>query len=366
MSRLDELHDAGVSIWLDTLSRELLESGELERLVRDLAVTGATSNPTIFAKAITGSDSYDEPLRAVAGRGIVDPEAIFFELGLEDVRRAADFLRPVHDATAGVDGYVSFECTPDLADDTTATIEQALDLWGRLDRPNVMIKVPATAAGVPAIEALTAQGVNVNVTLLFSVDRYEEVIDAYLRGLGRRAADGESLAGIASVASFFVSRIDAKADELLAPDSQLRGRVAIANAHRAYGLWSQRFAGPDWEKLDLRGAKPQRPLWASTGTKDPAYSDVLYVERLIAPGVINTMPEQTLRAFADHGDVGHALDTDLTEPERVLAAAADAGLDLGAITEQLEREGVESFSASYRELLDCIESKLGLLVERES
>ena len=364
MTRLDELHQAGVSIWLDTLSRKLLESGDFERLVRDFAVTGATSNPTIFAKAITGSDRYDEPLRAVAGRGIVDPQAIFFELGLEDVRRAADLLRPVHDATAGLDGYVSFECTPDLADDTTATIEQALDLWGRLDRPNVMIKVPATAAGVPAIEALTAQGVNVNVTLLFSVDRYEEVIDAYLRGLGRRASGGESLAGIASVASFFVSRIDAKADKLLAPDSQLRGRIAIANAHRAHGLWRQRFAGSDWEKLDSQGAKPQRPLWASTGTKDPAYSDVLYVERLIAPGVVNTMPEQTLRAFADHGDVGRALDTDLAEPERVLGAAAEAGLDLGAITEQLEREGVESFCASYHELLDCIESKLGMLVER--
>ena len=183
MSRLDELQRAGVSIWLDTLSRELLESGEFEGLVRDFAVTGATSNPTIFAKAITGSDRYDEQLREVAGRGIVDPQAVFFELGLEDVRRAADLVRPVHDATGGHDGYVSFECTPDLADDTTATVEQALDLWSRLDRPNVMIKVPATAAGVPAIETLTAEGVNVNVTLLFSVDRYDEVIDAYLRGL---------------------------------------------------------------------------------------------------------------------------------------------------------------------------------------
>ena len=358
MNRLQRLHEAGVSIWLDTLSRELLESGDFERLVREYAVTGATSNPTIFAKAITGSDRYDEQLRGAAEVGETNAREIFFDLGLEDIRRAAGVLRPAYEASAGQDGFVSFECTPDLADDAEATIEQALRLWGRLDLPNVMIKVPATAAGAPAIEELTARGVNVNVTLLFSLDRYEQVIEAYLRGLERRARLGEPLGGIASVASFFVSRVDAKADARLEPDSPLRGEVAIANAHRAYGRYLERFAGERWEALRSQGALPQRPLWASTGTKDPAYSDVLYVERLIAPAVINTMPEKTLRAFAEHGDVGHALDTDLSEAERVLAQAAEAGLDLAAITTELEREGVRSFCDSYHQLLGCIESKL--------
>ena len=282
--------------------------------MRDYAVTGATSNPTIFAKAITGSDRYDEQLRAVVDSGILDRQAAFFELALEDIRRAAAMLRPAYEASSGQDGFVSFECTPDLADDTEGTIAQAVELWDRLDLPNVMIKVPATAAGVPAIEELTARGVNVNVTLLFSVERYEQVMEAYLRGLERRAEFGETLSGLASVASFFVSRVDSKADALLAPDSPLRGRIAIANAHRAYGRL-ERFAGR-WEALRSQDACPQRPLWASTGTKDPAYSDVLYVERLIAPGVVNTMPEKTLRLFAEHGNVGHALDANLDEVER--------------------------------------------------
>jgi transaldolase len=358
MNRLQRLHEAGVSIWLDTLSRELLESGEFQRLVRDAAVTGATSNPTIFAKAITGSDRYDDQLRAAFERGVRDPQELFFELGLEDVRRAADILRPVYDSAPVCDGFVSFECTPDLADYTAGTIDQALALWGRLDRPNVMIKVPATEAGVPAIEELTARGVNVNVTLLFSVQRYEQVIEAYLRGLERRAEAGEPLRGISSVASFFVSRVDAKADPQLGAGSPLRGQVAIANAHAAYRRYLDRFSGERWVALERLGARKQRPLWASTGTKDPAYSDVLYVERLIAPGVINTMPEKTLQAFADHGDAGRALDTDLDEAERVLAGAARAGVDLAAVTAELEREGVESFRDSYEQLLSCIESRL--------
>jgi transaldolase len=357
MNALRRLREAGVSIWLDTLSRELLETGEFERLVRDFAVTGATSNPTIFAKAITGSDRYDDQLRAA---GTSDPRELFFELALEDVRRAAQVLRPAYDAASGRDGFVSFEVTPDLAHDTAATIEQALELWARLDRPNVMIKVPATEAGVPAIEELTARGVNVNVTLLFSVERYGEVIEAYLRGLERRARRGEPLDGIASVASFFVSRVDAKADARLPAGSPLRGRIAISNAHRGYGLYRERFGGERWEALRERGAAPQRPLWASTGTKDPAHPDVLYVEGLIAPGVVNTMPEKTLHAFADHGEVGPPLDADPAEADGLLAQAADAGLDLAALTAELEREGVESFRGSYRELLGCIESKLGV------
>jgi transaldolase len=362
MSRLQALHDAGVSIWLDTLSRELLDSGEFARLIADYAVTGATSNPTIFAKAITGSDRYDDQLRTALASGTQDSQDLFFELALEDVRRAADLLRPAYVASEGRDGFVSFECTPDLADDTDGTIEQAFELWHRLDRPNVMIKVPATAAGIPAIEELTARGLNVNVTLLFSIARYEQVIDAYISGLERRLAAGDPIHGIASVASFFVSRIDAKVDPLLPDGSDLRGRVAIANARLAYARYLDRFsedpclADDRWRALRAAGARPQRPLWASTGTKDPAYSDVLYVEGLIRPGVVNTMPEATLRAFADHGNVDQVLPV-AGLANQTLRRAWAAGIDLDRVTAELEREGVRSFCDSYRELLDCIDAK---------
>ena len=255
MNRLEQLHDAGVSIWLDTLSRELLDSGAFAALIADCAVTGATSNPTIFAKAITGSDRYDEQLRAAVASGVRDPQELFFELALEDIRRAADLLRPTYEASDGRDGFVSFECTPDLADDTAATIEQAVELWDRLARPNVMIKVPATEAGIPAIEELTFRGLNINITLLFSVARYEQVIDAYVAGLERRVQAGQPVDTIASVASFFVSRVDAKADPLLPADSDLRGRVAIANAHRAYARYRERFADARW----LRAARRRGP-----------------------------------------------------------------------------------------------------------
>ncbi len=357
MNRLQQLHGAGVSIWLDTLSRELLASGEFAALVEESAVTGATSNPTIFAKAITGSDRYDGQLGSLVTSGVQEGRELFFAVALDDVRRAAAILHPAHERSGGRDGFISFECTPDVADDTEATIAQALDLWHRLELPNVLIKVPATRAGVGAIEELTARGVNVNVTLLFSVERYEEVIEAYLRGLERRVTARLPVQGIASVASFFVSRIDAKADAVLAADSSLRGRVAIANAHHAYGRYLARFAGARWEALKHAGAAPQRPLWASTGTKDPSYSDVLYVERLIAPDVINTMPLPTLRAFADHGHVEPTLGPDLTAARGVLAAAAAEGVDLDAITSALEREGVQAFCDSYAELLRCIEGK---------
>ena len=357
-TRLEQLRDAGVSVWLDTLSRELLESGEFSELVRDYAVSGATSNPTIFAKAITGSDRYDDQLRSLASDGPPDIRELFFAIALDDVRSAAAILRPVHDRTGGGDGFISFECTPDLADDTEGTIAQALDLWQRLDLPNVLIKVPATSAGVGAIEELTARGVNVNVTLLFSVERYEEVIEAYLGGFERRAAAGEPIDGISSVASFFVSRVDAKADAALPPDSPLRGRVAIANAHLAYGRYLERFAGARWEALQGAGATVQRPLWASTATKDPSYSDVLYVEQLIAPGVINTMPDKTLRAFAEHGNAKRALGSDLGAAKAVLSAAAAEGVNLKRITRALEHEGVKAFFDSYRQLVDCIEAKV--------
>jgi transaldolase len=357
MNRLEQLHDAGVSIWLDTLSRELLDSGAFATLIADHAVTGATSNPTIFANAITGSDRYDEQLRAAIAAGVREPRELFFRLALDDVRRAADLLRPAHDASGGRDGFVSFECTPDLADDTGATVDQALELRGRLTRPNVMIKVPATDAGIPAIEELTARGVNVNVTLLFSLARYEQVIDAYLAGLERRLAAGQPVDAISSVASFFVSRVDAKADAALPAGSELRGRIAIANARSAYGRYRARFADPRWRPLHDAGARPQRPLWASTGTKDPAYSDVLYVDELVAPEVVNTMPESTLRAFADHGDATRDFTDSIVESAATLRQAEREGVDLAVIASQLEREGVRAFCDSYRELLDCIEAK---------
>jgi transaldolase len=358
MNRLQALHDAGVSIWLDSLSRDLLDSGAFAALITECAVTGATSNPTIFAKAITGSDRYDDQLHDLVASGIDDPQELFFQLALDDVRRAADLLRPSHDQSDGRDGFVSFECTPDLAHDTDGTIEQAVELWGRLARPNVMIKVPATDAGIPAIEELTARGVNINVTLLFSIARYEQVIDAYVAGIERRATVGEPIHGITSVASFFVSRVDAKVDAQLPAGSPLRGCVAIANAHRAYARYADRFSAERWRTLSDAGARPQRPLWASTGTKNPSYSDVLYVEKLTAPDVVNTMPEATLRAFADHGDVTHALSIVMGAACNILRRAQDAGIDLDAITGQLEREGVRAFCDSYQALLGRIEAKV--------
>jgi transaldolase len=358
---LKRLHEAGVSIWLDTLSRQLLQSGEFATLIQDFSVTGATSNPTIFAKAITGSDLYDDELRELAGSGKRELRELFFSLALDDVREAARELRTTFDESGGRDGFISFECTPDLADDTEATIEQATDLWQRLGQPNVMIKVPGTRAGLPAIEELTRLGVNVNVTLLFSIERYERVIDAYLRGLEARARAGEPLDQICSVASFFLSRIDTKVDEQL-PEG-LRGQVAIASARTAYQRYLGKFAGDGWERLEGRGANRQRPLWASTGTKNPEYPDTRYVAELIGPDVINTMPDHTLRAFADHGGVKRTLDAAPEAAERVLSKAAAAGIDLEAVTSELEREGVRSFCDSYHQLLDCIESKLGVVAE---
>ena len=357
MNRLSALHEAGVSIWLDTLSRELLESGEFGRYVADLSVTGATSNPTIFATAIKGSSRYDAQLREAVAAGITDPQELFLELALQDVRRAADLLRPVYDASGGRDGFVSLECTPDLVDDNEATVAQASELWARLDRPNVMVKVPATEAGVAAIEELTARGVNVNVTLLFSVARYEQVIDAYLAGLELRLACGESVDQVASVASFFVSRVDAKADPLLPSGSPLRGRVAIANARHAHARYLDRFGDLRWRALRAAGARPQRPLWASTGTQDPAYSDVRYVQGLILADSVNTMPEATLHAFADHGSPDGTFSV-AGGARSILARARDAGVDLEGIAAELEHEGIRAFCEAYAELLACIGRKV--------
>jgi transaldolase len=358
---LQQLREAGVSIWLDTLSRELLQSGEFGVLIREFGVSGATSNPTIFAKAITGSDRYDAQMRKLTDAGQHDLQELFFALALDDVRDATRELRPIFAETEGRDGFISFECTPDLADDTEATIAQATDLWQRLHLPNVMIKVPGTPAGLPAIEELTRRGVNVNVTLLFAIERYEQVIDAYLRGLAARAQAGDRIDNVRSVASFFLSRIDTKADTQLPDDSPLRGRVAIASARVAYQRYLTKFSGDHWEHLEALGANRQRPLWASTGTKNPDYPDTQYVAELIGPDVVNTMPEQTLRAFADHGQVSRALDADPDAAEQTLRQAAQAGIDLAAVTAALEREGVQSFCDSYHQLLACIESKLTLV-----
>ena len=283
-----------------------------------------------------------------------EPRELFVGLALEDVRRAARQLAPVHASSGGSDGLVSLQVTPDVAYDAAATVAQARELWRRLDAPNVMIKVPATEPGVEAIEELIAAGVNVNVTLLFAVDRYRQVIEAYLRGLERRVRAREPVADIRSVASFFVSRVDAKADARLPADSPLRGRVALANAHAAYGRFREAFAGPRWGRLAELGAAPQRPLWASTAPKDPAYRDVVYLEELALPESILTVPQPTLEAFADHGSPRGA--PPAARAARTLARVA-AAVDLGAITSELEREGVEAFDDSYRELLACIESR---------
>ncbi|HEY3006818.1 MAG TPA: transaldolase [Micromonosporaceae bacterium] len=362
MNGIQQLRESGVSVWLDTLSRDLLASGDFQRLI-DRGVTGATSNPTIFAKAITESSAYDEQLRGLSASHVRDPRELFFALALDDVRAAAARLRAVYDATSGWDGYVSFECTPDIANDAAATIEQASDLWSRLNLPNVMIKVPATRAGVTAIAELTARGVNVNVTLLFALQRYDEVIDAYLGGLERRVEGGQPIDRIASVASFFVSRIDTKADAHLSADSPLRGRIAVANAQLAYRLYEHRFATERWQALGRHGGQHQRPLWASTGTKNPDYSDVLYVEQLITPGAVNTMPLATLNAFDDHGDV-HAGSVDPGVAEHTLESARAAGVALDAITAALETEGVQSFEDSYDQLIGCINHKLGALTSQ--
>ena len=361
MNRLQHLQNAGVSVWLDDLSRELIDTGELMRLVQEQAVTGATSNPTIFAKAIDGSKRYDRQLRLALEAGSSDPREIFFELALEDVRRGADSLRAVYELSNGRDGFVSFECTPDLADDAEGTVRQALEVKRQLEVPNLLIKVAATDAGIRAIEELTAQGVSVNVTLLFSLNRYAQAIGAYWDGLARRAGAGESIAGISSVASFFVSRVDAAVDPWLTPDSPLRGRIAIANAQLAYACYLGSLQTPRWKALAANGANPQRPLWASTGTKDPGYSDVRYVEGLVAPGVINTVPMATLNAFADHGDVGPSLGADATPAERLLEGLAAADVDFSALTGELEVQGLQSFRQSYGELLESIESRAARL-----
>jgi transaldolase len=355
--RLADLSSRGVSIWLDDLSRDRLTSGNLADLVARDHVAGVTTNPSIFAKAISGGgEAYAGQLHDLWARGTCVHEALR-DMTTHDVRWACDVLRPAYDATGGVDGRASIEVDPRLAYNTEATIAEARALWWRVDRPNLFIKIAAAREGLPAITACLAEGISVNVTLIFSLTRYDEVIDAFADGLERARQAGHDLAAIASVASFFVSRVDAKVDPLLPADSDLRGRAAIANAQLAYARYRERFADERWLALRTAGARTQRPLWASTGTKNPAYADVLYVESLIAPDVINTMPEATLRAFADHGDAALSLKAQAPEASEILRRLEEAGIDLTAVTAELEREGVRSFCDSYRQLLDCVESK---------
>jgi transaldolase/glucose-6-phosphate isomerase len=357
-----ELHQLGQSVWLDDIHRRFVTGGDLQRLVREDGLAGITSNPTIFEKAIAGSGEYDELLRAQAARHPeADRRALFEALALEDIRMAADVLREVFERTEGTDGFVSFEVAPEFARDTEATISEARRLWTALDRPNVMIKVPATAEGIPAIEQLIADGINVNVTLMFSLAHYEAVAQAYVRGLERCAVP----ARVASVASFFVSRVDTVVDKALeqvgTPDAlALRGRTAVANCKLVYQRFREIFHGAPFAALRARGCRVQRPLWASTSTKNPAYRDVIYVEELVGVETVNTLPPATLVAFRDHGDVrGTTVDEEIDEARRVLASVRRLGIDLDRVTAQLQVDGVAAFARSYDDLLDALDTKRG-------
>ncbi|MEX0816080.1 MAG: transaldolase [Gaiellales bacterium] len=363
-SRLHQLADYGQSVWIDYLSRDLIQSGKLEGLMREDAVVGVTSNPTIFQKAISSGDAYDEQLREVV-REERDPKEIFIRVAAKDVGDALDLLRPVWDGGGGRDGYVSIEVDPNLAADTEGTIEEAQRLHELIDRPNLFVKIPATKEGLPAIEEMIARGRPINVTLIFGLDRYSEVAEAYIRGLERLVEGGGDPTKVASVASFFVSRVDTEADRRLdeiGGHDELKGKLAVANAKLAYQRYKEIFAGPRWEALAARGATPQRCLWASTSTKNPDYRDVMYVEELIGPMTVDTMPEETIRAFQDHGRVAPTLEQGLDEAQRVFEQIAAAGIDYDDVTDTLEREGVQKFADSFAELLEGIQTKAGELV----
>jgi transaldolase len=365
--KIQELHRIGQSVWLDYIDRQMLQSAELERL-RDLGVSGVTDNPTIFEKAVTSSDAYTDGMRRLFedGRG---PEEVIWDLLVEDVTAAADVLRPVYDAQDGRDGFVSIEVSPEIAYDTEATVTAARDLRRRCRRPNVFVKIPATRAGLPAIRRMVAEGANINVTLIFSVARYSDVVEAFLAGLEEHRRAGGDLHEVASVASFFVSRVDTKVDKLLDAAVEraggerergqlieLRGKAGIANSRLAYRRFLELHSGPRWESLARDGARVQRCLWASTSTKDPRFPDTMYVDELIGPETVNTMPRSTLEAFLDHGTVARTLDRSVEEARSQLDRLAAAGVDLERVTDELESEGVANFAASYRELIEVMTS----------
>ena len=363
-SRLHQVSELGQSVWIDFLSRKLVHGGELARMMEEDAVVGVTSNPTIFQKAISEGDAYDEQLREVLAEED-DPKEVFLKVAIKDVQDACDLLRPVWDGGAGQDGYVSIEVDPNLAYDTEGTIAEAQRLHELVDRPNCFVKIPATEPGLPAIEEMIARGRSINVTLIFSLERYAEVVEAFQRGLERLVASGGDPGPVASVASFFVSRVDTEADkrleELGAPD-ELKGKLAIANAKLAYQRYQELHSGERWEALAAKGARTQRCLWASTSTKNPAYRDVMYVEELIGPQTVDTMPEETIRAFQDHGEVALTLERDLDEARRVFERIAEAGVDYDDVVAVLEKEGVDKFSDSFKELLEGVRAKRGELV----
>ena len=361
----EQLIQHGQSVWLDYIRRGLLRSGEVDRMVAEGWITGMTSNPTIFDKAISESGDYEEALQAIIRMGEADPYDAFVALASEDIQLAADALRPVYESTAAVDGYVSLEVPPGIEHDREATVAEALRLFRLVDRANVMIKVPGTPAGVEALAELIAAGVNVNVTLLFSVGVYERVAEAYIAGLERRLETGEPLDTIASVASFFVSRVDTAVDSQLPADSPLLGQIAVANARYAYARFQALFAGERWERLASAGARPQRPLWASTGTKNPAYSDTLYVETLIFPQTVNTLPQATLDAVLDHLSVTPTPAEGLDEASRQLAEAAEAGIDMTAVTDKLLVDGLASFEESYKALMAKLDRRLSTAPGRQ-
>ena len=360
--RLAALTAAGTSIWLDQIGRQLIESGELRRLVEEDSLRGVTSNPTIFNAAILGAPDYDDQLGQLAREGKSTRE-IYQALAIQDIQSGCDVLRPVYDETNGYDGYVSFEVDPDLAFDTDKTMEQAREYWRRVDRPNLMIKIPGTDEGVPAIQEMIYEGLNINVTLLFSVAAYERVTEAFIRGLERRQAEGKSV-DMQSVASFFVSRVDSEIDkrlEKIGTDEAmaLRGKAGVANSRLAYAAFQEVFQGSRWAELTAQGAKAQRPLWASTGVKNPDYSDTLYVTDLVVADTVNTMPEKTLKAFADHGEVdGDKVANSAAEAQEVFDALERVGVDLTDVFKVLEDEGVEKFEASWTELLETVQGQL--------
>ncbi|HTK24446.1 MAG TPA: transaldolase [Gaiella sp.] len=362
-SRLHELAAHGVSTWIDSLSREMLETGELARLMADDAVVGVTSNPTIFQKALAEGDWYDDQLRE-AKKEIHDPVELFFTLALEDIRDACDLMRPVWDTTAGIDGYVSMEVDPRIAYDREAQFAQATRFHKEVDRQNLYVKIPATEPGLGAIEDSIAAGRSINITLIFSLARYSAVAEAYVRGLERLVAGGGDPSTVNSVASFFVSRVDTEADRRLEEvgGTDLQGKLAVANAKLAYAHWKETFAGDRWDFLLSKGARSQRCLWASTSTKNPAYRDVLYVEELIGRDVVNTMPLETIRAFQDHGETRETLETGLAEAQSLLDELARAGVDYDDVVDTLEAEGIEKFIDSFTNLLGGIEDKVDAVV----
>ena len=364
-SNLHKLSALGQSVWIDYLSRDLLQTGELERKMKDDAVVGITSNPTIFQKAISQGNRYDEQLKEILETGETDAKEIFLQLSSHDIADACDLLRKVWDEGGGLDGYVSWEVDPTLAYERDATVVEARRLHEWIERPNLYVKIPATEPGLGAIEEMIASGRNINVTLIFSLERHKGVIEAYIRGLERLVDGGGDPATVHSVASFFVSRVDTETDKRLdvigGDGAQLKGKLGIANAKIAYQNYLETFAGPRWDALAQKGATKQRCLWASTSTKNPEYRDVLYVEELIGPETVNTMPEETIEAFQDHGNVAETLTKDVDAAHKLFDDLHAAGVDYDDVVDTLEREGVQKFSDSFDDLMDGIKAKRGEL-----